>query len=79
MKATIVDLRYKMKEVLQAINRNESVDVLYHGNKKAVILPLNLKKQKKVKDHALFGCRKDDAFSVQEMMNRLRGGRFNDL
>ena len=31
MKASIVDLRYKMKEVLAALKRNETVHILYHG------------------------------------------------
>ena len=39
MKATIVDLRYKMKDILKALDRNEAVTVLYHGKTKAVILP----------------------------------------
>ena len=31
MKASIVDLRYKTREILEALERNESVTVLYHG------------------------------------------------
>ena len=31
MKATIVDLRYRMKDILRALERNEDVSILYHG------------------------------------------------
>ena len=30
MEASIVDLRYKMKGVLQALERNECVNIYYH-------------------------------------------------
>ncbi len=39
MKATIVDLRYRMKEVLRAIDRGETVTVLYRGREKAELRP----------------------------------------
>ena len=39
MQATIVDLRYKMKEVLKALDRKEPVTIVYHGKEKGVILP----------------------------------------
>jgi len=40
MKASIVDLRYKMNEVIKALERNETVTVLYHGKEKGVITPV---------------------------------------
>ena len=40
MQASIVDLRYNMKEVLRAIDRGEVVTILYRGKKKARIVPL---------------------------------------
>ena len=40
MKATVVDLRYRMKEVLKALDRNEDVKILYHGKTKGVISAL---------------------------------------
>lgn len=39
MKASIVDLRYKMNDVLKALDRNEQVTILYHGKIKGVIMP----------------------------------------
>jgi antitoxin (DNA-binding transcriptional repressor) of toxin-antitoxin stability system len=39
MNATIVDLRYKMKHVLRAIDRGETVTVLYRGKERAKLIP----------------------------------------
>ena len=39
MKATILDLRRRMREVLQALDRHERVTILYRGRKRAVLLP----------------------------------------
>ena len=39
MKATIVDLRYRMKDVLRALDRREDVSILYHGKLKGTIRP----------------------------------------
>jgi hypothetical protein len=39
MKATVVDLRYKMNDVLKALDRNEKVTVLYRGKVKGVLIP----------------------------------------
>jgi antitoxin (DNA-binding transcriptional repressor) of toxin-antitoxin stability system len=41
MKATIVDLRYHMKDVLSAIDRGETVTVLYRGKEKAKLIPIS--------------------------------------
>ena len=34
MKATVVDLRYKMNDVLKVLDRNEKVTILYRGKVK---------------------------------------------
>ena len=76
MKASIIDLRYKMKDVLKALDRKEKVTILYHGKVKGVIVPVNNKKYKKVKDHPFFGMLKDNNVSVSEEMQNLRGPRY---
>ena len=82
MEATIVDLRYRMKDVLSAVERGETVTVLYRGKPKARILPI-AKKQKgaKVSGHAAFGMWKDreDLRDVTGYVRELRQGRFRDL
>lgn len=39
MQVSIVDLRYRMKSVLRAVDRGESVTVLYRGKEKARLVP----------------------------------------
>lgn len=78
MKATVVDLRYHMNDVLKALDRNERVSVLYHGKVKGVITPASDAGHGHITDHPFFGMRKDIA-SVAETMRALRGGRFRDL
>jgi len=41
MNATIGDLRYRMKDVLRAIDRGETVTVLYRGKAKAALMPIS--------------------------------------
>ena len=65
MKATIVDLRYNMKEVLRAIDRGETVTVLYRGKEKARLTPIppaagaRERGAQKTKDQPLFGLWSD--------------------
>ena len=77
MQASILDLRYKMKDVLRALERNETVEILYHGKVKGVIMPCQRKLKQKVKDHPFFGM--DDSSDVETQMKQLRQGRYDDL
>ncbi len=80
MKATIVDLRYKMNDILKALDRNEAVTVLYHGKTKAIILPAKGQVLKKIKDHPFFGMSvKDSQKPVLDELNDLRKPRYNDI
>ena len=82
MRASIVDLRYRMKDVLCALDRNEEVTITYRGKIKGVIVPKrekNRKKRMRVVDHPFFGMSRDDPRTVEEIMDELRGGRFRDL
>jgi len=78
MQATIVDLRYHMNQVLKALERNETVSVLYRGKLKGVLSPATTTSAVKVTEHSFFGCRKH-AQSVEEVMEHLRGGRHRGL
>jgi hypothetical protein len=77
MKASIVDLRYKMNDILKALNRNETVTVLYRGKIKGVIIPVNKVKSKKVREHPFFGMTKKKDKSVSEEIEELRGTRYH--
>jgi len=78
MEATIVDLRYHMNDVLKALERNESVSVLFRGKVKGVIRPAARTAAARVRDHAFFGSRPSGE-SVEKTLERLRGGRCRDL
>lgn len=81
MEASIVDLRYKMKEVLQSLDRNETVKIYYRGILKGTIQPAKTKgeqrNKKRVQDHAFFGMLTDESRNVDEIMNELRGDRYH--
>lgn len=78
MKASIVDLRYHMNEVLRALERNEDVRILSRGKLKGVIKPANGKPQIKVRDHPFFNML-ESSETVERQMEKLRGGRYRDL
>ena len=77
MKATIVELRYKMKEVLKALEQRENVTILYHGKVKGTIIPAKTNSIAKVEEHPFFGMSRNDSASVKELMDKLRGSRFD--
>lgn len=79
MKASIVDLRYKMNEVLSALARRERVKILYHGKVKGVIVPAEPGTGVKASEHPFFGMLAEEAGSVEQAMDELRGGRYRDL
>ena len=79
MQASILDLRYKMKDVLKALERNETVIILYHGKMKGKIIPCLSKSKPKVQSDPFFGSCKHEQDSVSNQMDKLRGSRYNDL
>lgn len=80
MKATIVDLRYKMNDVLKALDRNEKVTVLYRGKVKGILIPSGQKTQMKITDHPFFGMASQiSKKSVLDEMEDLRRTRYNDV
>lgn len=78
MKATVVDLRYRMNDVLKALERNEPVTVLYHGKAKGTLSAEPARARTKVCDHPYFNMAPDSP-DVSEQMNALRGGRHRAL
>lgn len=80
MKASVVDLRYKMNDVLKALDRNEKVTVLYRGKVKGILIPSGQKKKIKIFDHPFFGMSSQDTDrSVLDEINILRGNRYDDI
>ena len=54
MKVNVTDLKYKMGEILKALDRRERITLLYHGKTKGIIVPVNENKSVKVVDHPFF-------------------------
>lgn len=84
MQASVVDLRYKMNDVLKALERNEKVSVLYRGKIKGVLVPsstaIKRNQKKKISEHPFFGMASPDSDkSVTEEMDELRGERYRDI
>jgi hypothetical protein len=79
MKATVLDLRYKMKEVMKALEKREKVTVLYHGKVKGTIVPAGADRAMKVRDHPFFGMIRDEVKPVAQRLDELRGSRFDDI
>jgi len=79
MNATVVDLRYKMNNVLKALERNESVTISHRGAIKGTIIPVHSKTHLKVQDHPFFGSASDEETPVEEIINQLRKPRQHAL
>ena len=82
MKASVVDLRYRMSEVLKAIDRNEEVTILYHGKVKGVIKPKISRGPswipRRISDHPFFNMYQSKE-AVHEVMADLRGDRYRTI
>jgi len=80
MKASILDLRRRMGDVLRALDRNEPVKILYRGRERAIMIPSgpDPRKSRRVTEHPAFGIWKSrkDMEEVPVHMGRLREGRF---
>ena len=81
MKASILDLRRRMSDVLRALDRNESVTIFYRGKAKAILSPLRQPVKKPVEDHAAFGMWRDreEMTDVDAYVRNLRKGRLGDF
>jgi hypothetical protein len=75
VEATILDLRYKMHDVLTALNRHEKVTIKYHGKVKGVIVPLGAAGRRKSLEHPLFGMLKDETESPAAIVSKMRRAR----
>ena len=76
MKASVVDLRYRMNEILRAIDRNEEVTILYHGKVKGVIKPkISGGDRRRISDHPFFNMSQSKK-TVNQVMADFRGDRY---
>lgn len=80
MKARIVDLRYRMKDVLKAVDRGETVTVLYRGKEKARLVPIGAAPKTALRSDPAFGMwaqRKEVSDPAQWLRKLRRGSRFD--
>jgi antitoxin (DNA-binding transcriptional repressor) of toxin-antitoxin stability system len=84
MTATTLDMRYKTRKLLDSLARGTSIVITYRGRKTGILSPYREGDEGKfahVTDHPFFGSATPGAAgkSVEEEMDALRGGRFDDL
>ena len=84
MQVSIVDLRYRMKSVLSAIDRGESVTVLYRGKEKARLVPspaIDKQAAMKPSEHEAFGiwAGRNDLADPRAFVRKLRQPRMAAL
>lgn len=83
MEASILDLRRKMSEIVRALDRNETITILYRGKKKGVLVPAKKSRstEKRSEQHPAFGMWKnrEDLKDVNAFVRNMRKGRLNDI
>ena len=79
MKASILDLRRRMRDILAALDHNEPVTIFHRGRKKGILYPARTagRKRRSVAGHAACGMWKDreDLKDVATAVRRIRKGR----
>jgi antitoxin (DNA-binding transcriptional repressor) of toxin-antitoxin stability system len=77
MKATVMDLRYRTKDVLRALEAREEIVLTHRGVEKGMIVPLAQERSASpsISTFAAVGMWSDDSEPVQEMVARLRKPR----
>ena len=78
MKASVVDLRRRMKDVVRALERGETVELTHRGKTKGVVHPSKSACMlKRACEHEAFGIwsDRDDLDDVATAVRRLRKGR----
>jgi hypothetical protein len=79
MDASVLDLRYKMRNVLTALNRREKVRILYHGRVKGEIIPYKGKSTIKTDQHPMFGMLKGVKINPVDLVSKMRRSRYNAI
>lgn len=78
MQASVVDLRYKTKDILERLRRKQNVELTCRGKIEGIIMPVPRNSDRQpLSDHPAVGMWKDQKEPVSEMMRRLRKPRFH--
>ena len=77
MKASVMDLRYRTKDVLRALEANEEIILTHRGAEKGKIVALAApsSSQTSISDHPAVGMWSGELELVPEMIARLRSPR----
>ena len=80
MKVSTKELRYRIKEIIAALDLGEEVLLTYRGEEKAKMIPITKKilKKDEGEDKSIFGVWSEYEMveNVDACLDRLRGGRF---
>lgn len=81
MRISLHDLGRRMKDVLLALDRSESVTIHFRGKEKAILSPSRQRTEESVEDHSAFGMWRDrkEMADVDAYVGNLRKGRLDDL
>jgi antitoxin (DNA-binding transcriptional repressor) of toxin-antitoxin stability system len=74
MKTSVMDLRYRTKEILRAIDVREEVTLTHRETEKAKIIPTEAKPRapRSLHEHPAVGMWADSTESVSELIARIR-------
>ncbi len=79
MKASILDMRRRMKDILAALDRNEAVTITYRGKEKAILHSVGAGRGRlgSMTEHRAFGMWKDrkDLEDIDAFVRSLRKSR----
>ena len=81
MKATALDLRRRTKDIIDALDRGESVTITYRGKEKGTIVPARNRKRRSITESPFFGMWKDNpkVQDVEAFIRKIRRPRHHDL
>jgi len=83
MRASVVELRYRMKEILAALDRNEAVTITYRGKDRAKLVPIRPENEARpsIRQHPAFGmwADREDMADVKAWLRKARRRRYSDL
>lgn len=82
MVATALDMRYRTHELLASLARGVNVIITYRGKRAGILSPYKEEKPTgcgHVRNHPFFASATDDGASVNDVVDRLRKGRFDDI
>ncbi len=77
MKASVMDLRYRTKEILRALEAKEEIILTHRGIEKGKITPISRPDadSTSLADHEAVGMWSDSEESVPDMISRMRKPR----